>query len=225
MIYYVRKTIKSPRRVVCHFVEITQPVRVYLNAERKAYRPGEFCRKHSLDIAINTNFFEKDLRPIGLYQSGKERLANPADGQWSLCFHDAVDGGVILLPSVEAAALPLDPAGAIVSGYPIVLDGQVKTSSEQRFNLTLMGLTASKTLVLCVIESNPWGSPGLTIREAAEYLLEMGIVWAVHMDCGSSTLLGTNIRLLNCPSTRILKQRLTVPWINPVPTLIGFEQP
>lgn len=218
MFNYSRELIRSPQRAIAHLVAIAPPVQAFVHPRRERIDPVQFCKKYKLDVAINANLYnEKTLELLGLYVSSGSILGRPAHGQYSLGVTSR--GSILIAPSQEVGPIP-----QAVSGNAVALEGRITpAASNQVTNLTLIGLSKDgSTLFLCVIDSNWWQSPGLSVRQGVQWLLQRGAETVLQMDGGSSSLLGTRDRILNCPSTRILGGH-AVPYLKRVPPMIGFR--
>lgn len=216
---YKKEIITSPRTAIVHLVTISLPAaKVHLNSLRRTFTPDDFCRKYDLDVAINANFYQPSLQPLGIYIANGKALSGYHHNDYSLFFD--LQGRAAIAPSQNITSSVFNA----ISGVLIANQGKVTMPNRNRYNLSLIGLSQNcKTLFLCVVDSNSWNSAGLSVMEGAAYLLSKGAWQVLQMDGGSSSLLGTAAGILNQPSTRILGGRATIPWVKPVPTMIGFR--
>ncbi len=172
--------------------------------ETTSETPREFLERHSLQVAINANFFspcclpgDKDL--TGLAISRGELVSRPvASGVGSKV--------LVLTRENEAAILETDGDFApqrywtAVAGSDLVLvDGKKPefVSSPFRTGLhprTAVGLSVDKRyLILLVIDGRqPGFSDGATLEGVADWLLRFGAHSGLNLDGGGSTALVWN---------------------------------
>lgn len=118
-------------------------------------------------------------------------------------------------PGQPAPALRYEDAGpwevrdAIGAGPMLVVDGEVHVTSDQEvfFGTTIpfvhprtaAGRTADGALILMVVDGRQPVSRGVSLRELARLMLDVGAVDAVNLDGGGSSALVVNGVLLNRP--------------------------
>lgn len=100
---YKREVITSPRKAVVHLVTIPLPAaKVYINPFARAFSPDDFCRKYSLDVAINANLYKPDLVPLGVYISNGKVISGYYHNDYSLFFDR--QGRASIAPSYNITA-------------------------------------------------------------------------------------------------------------------------
>lgn len=65
---------------------------------------------------------------------------------------------------------------------------------------TLIGVDANNKMIIKVIDGRNQVSYGVTLKEAAELMIENGCIYAVNMDGGASSTMIVNKQLVNTPS-------------------------
>jgi membrane peptidoglycan carboxypeptidase len=101
-----------------------------------------------------------------------------------------------------------DAAFAVGGMYNLIIDGEVQdVSGNARAPRTAIGVTADGTITLYTADGRrPGHSAGLTLRELAERMAELGCVTAFSLDGGGSTTMFVRLpeedtaRLINRPS-------------------------
>jgi len=148
---------------------------------------------------------------------GVQRSA-PQSGYWS--FWMDRDG----TPHLGNVAAPAPSARWAIAGFGGLLkDGKIlPRASEVRHPRTALGLDrAARVLILAAVDGRqPGYSEGMSTRELAELMLELGCASAFNLDGGGSTVMvlresGEKPRIVNRPSDR--------EGPRPVPVLLGVR--
>jgi exopolysaccharide biosynthesis protein len=170
---------------------------------------SEFARRHGAVAAINGDYFDAALNPIGLAMGGGEVWAQ-ADERVRRQEVVGVGGARV---EIFARAKPLrDPepwmTGAI-SGWPMVVENctpAAKLPGSDHFTnaphpRTAVGLSADRrSLLLLVADGRREGVPGPTLPELAALLVDVGACTALNLDGGGSSALWLDDRIVNRPS-------------------------
>jgi exopolysaccharide biosynthesis protein len=170
---------------------------------------SEFARRHRAVVAINGDYFDAALNPIGLAMGGGEVWAQ-ADER--VRRQEVVGVGGRRVEIFRRAAPLRDPepwmTGAI-SGWPMVVEDctpVAKLPGSDYFTnaphpRTAVGLSADRgRLLLLVADGRGEDVPGPTLPELAALLVEVGACTALNLDGGGSSALWLDDRIVNRPS-------------------------
>jgi exopolysaccharide biosynthesis protein len=170
---------------------------------------SEFAGRHGAVVAINGDYFDPALRPIGLAMGGGEVWAR-ADER--LRRQEVVAVGARRVEIFPRAAPLREPepwmTGAI-SGWPMVVEDcapVAKLPGSDHFTRaphprTAVGLSGDRRrLLLMVADGRREDAPGPTLPELATLLVEVGACTAVNLDGGGSSALWIEGRIVNRPS-------------------------
>lgn len=170
---------------------------------------SEFARRNSAIVAINGDYFDREMRPLG--------LAMGACGVWAEAMPGARRQEVVGVGAGQARIFPRrEPLRAperwmtgAVSGWPTIVadcDPVERLPGSDHFTLaphprTAVGLSADgRELFLVVADGRRKGTPGLTLPELARLMDEMGACTAVNLDGGGSSAMWVVDRVVNHPS-------------------------
>lgn len=125
------------------------------------------------------------LEPVGLFIIDGKKYA-PAHGTWGVFWRD-VSGGF----HITAGPPPEDSMEWAVGGYlPVLEEGKNIGIHGERRARTALGLTRGRdTLFILVVEGERAAYPGLTSRETAMILQQLGAWNALNLDGGGSSVL------------------------------------
>jgi hypothetical protein len=219
-------------RVYWAQIDLTNP-RIHLRVARGGMPPAgrepwettllpvsKIAQREKFVIAVNGSYFApKDYKFIfGIKDPYYENNLARAVG-WTVC-----DGALLSEHPIDAnrtslvvpcqgkpfiGRLVLPPAGAsaVVSGFGIVLDGHNIAPDDAPAPRTAVGLDAdAKTLTMFVVDGRrPDYSVGMSLKQVAEEMLQLGCTSAIDLDGGGSTTMalqfGDNYwKLVNAPS-------------------------
>jgi len=178
-------------------------------ARERGLTVSEFARHRGAMVAINGDYFDTALNPLGLAMGDGEAWAQ-ADERVR---HEEVVGVGIRRVRIFPRAGPLhEPkrwmTGA-VSGWPMVVDGckpVARLPGSDHFThaphpRTAVGLSADRRrLLLVVADGRRADVPGLTLPELAVLMVEVGACTALNLDGGGSSALWLRDRIVNRPS-------------------------
>ena len=201
-----------------------------------------WCAANGIDEAVVGGFFLRDpYRPLGeVWIEGRpvehEPVAGPYGPQRGSVVVD--DGGVLL---VDRAAAPPRPVGdllqagpLLVSGGTIVFDGaddrEGFTADVAQFDSDItvgrypraaLGVSRERLVAVACDGRRSNVDGGLSMRELAELMLELGCEGAINLDGGGSTTLVHRGHLLNRPYST---QDQPAPASREVVTALTFER-
>jgi hypothetical protein len=170
---------------------------------------SEFARQTSAIVAINGDYFDLEMRPLG--------LAMGACGVWGEAMErirrqEVVGvgvGRVQIFPRKEPLRTPEPWMTGAVSGWPAVVadcEPVDPLPGSDHFTAaphprTAVGLSADgRELYLVVVDGRREGVPGATLPELARLMDELGACWAVNLDGGGSSAMWIRDRIVNRPS-------------------------
>lgn len=170
---------------------------------------SEFARRHAAIAAVNGDYFDLDLDPVGLAM-GDGVVWAAAGGTVRRQEVVAVAGRRVEIRARSRPLLEPEPwmSGA-VSGWPMLVS---QCRPEQRLPgsdhftraphpRTAVGLSRDgRQLQLVVADGRRDGVPGLTLPELAELMAELGACTALNLDGGGSSALWIGDRIVNRPS-------------------------
>jgi hypothetical protein len=173
---------------------------------------SEFAARHEAVVAINGDYFDPALKPIGLAMGGGEVWAR-ADERIRRQEVLGVGGRQVEIFRREAPLREPAPwmTGAI-SGWPMVVEDCAPVAqlpgSDHFTNAphprTAVGLSADgRSLLLVVADGRREDVPGPTLPELAALLVEVGVCTGLNLDGGGSSALWLGNRIVNRPSDRV----------------------
>lgn len=204
---------------------------LHLVATREAERGltvGEFARRHAAIVAINADYFDTEMRPLG--------LAMGACGVWS----DGVARGrrqevvgigarrVRIFPRRKPLKEPEPWMTGAVSGWPMIVsdcDPVDRLPGSDHFTRaphprTAVGLSQDGArLYLVVVDGRREGVPGVTLPELAAFMDELGACTAVNLDGGGSSAMWVGDRIVNRPSDLVER-----PVVNHLAVVAGGDE-
>lgn len=172
---------------------------------------SEFAKRNKAIIAINADFFDKEMRPVGLAQS-------PC-GVWDGT-KDTRREGVIavgerradIFPQKQILDAPETWMTSAVSGWPMVVNGcEALTAAalpgsdaftRSPHPRTAVGLTRNgRTMYWVVADGRREGVAGLTLARLARFMREeLGVCEAMNLDGGGSSAMWVDDGIVNRPS-------------------------
>jgi exopolysaccharide biosynthesis protein len=182
---------------------------VATRAEERGLAVSEFARRHAAVVAINGDYFDPELNPLGLAMGGGVVWAR-ADER--LRRQEVVGVGgrrVEIFPRAEPLREPQPWMTGAVAGWPMVVEDcrpLAQLPGSDHFTRaphprTAVGLSADRRQMLLVVaDGRREGVPGLTLPELAALLVEVGACRALNLDGGGSSALWIRDRIVNQPS-------------------------
>jgi exopolysaccharide biosynthesis protein len=178
-------------------------------ADERGLTVSEFARRHGAMVAINGDYFDPELNPIGLAMGGGVLWAR-ADESVRRQEVVAVGGRRIeIFPRNEPLREPQPWMTGAIAGWPMVVEDcrpVAHLPGSDHFTRaphprTAVGLSADRRqLLLVVADGRREGVPGLTLAELAALLVEVGACSALNLDGGGSSALWLRDRIVNQPS-------------------------
>jgi exopolysaccharide biosynthesis protein len=170
---------------------------------------SEFATQRRAVVAINADYFDEALQPVGFAMGGGAVWARADD---RVRRQEVIGVGgrrVEIFARADPLREPQPWMTGAVSGWPaIVADcGPVAALPGSDFFTraphprTAVGLSHDgRRMLLLVADGRREGVPGLTLRELAELLAWYGACTAVNLDGGGSSALWLRDRIVNRPS-------------------------
>ncbi|MGB5102804.1 MAG: phosphodiester glycosidase family protein [Steroidobacteraceae bacterium] len=170
---------------------------------------SEFARRNSAIVAINGDYFDLEMRPLG--------FAMGACGVWAEAMRGVRRQEVVgvgerrarIFPRREPLRTPEPWMTGAISGWPAIVadcDPVERLPGSGHFTRaphprTAVGLSADgRELFLVVADGRREDTPGLTLPELARLMDEMGACSAVNLDGGGSSAMWIRDRIVNRPS-------------------------
>jgi uncharacterized protein YigE (DUF2233 family) len=209
---YARITPRPP--IVYHVTRVDlreEKIRVLVTPESdRATRVSEFADRHDALVAVNGDYFDEQLRPIGLTVG--------ACGRWKSRGAATARKEIVLAIGRNRATLVAEgtelPSWAdhALSGWPALVRDCSALSAKQlpgsdRFTRaphyrTAAGVTKDgRTLFLVLAAGKKDGSAGVTLAELGAFMKEtLDVCSAVNLDGGGSAVMAVNEKLVEAPS-------------------------
>jgi uncharacterized protein YigE (DUF2233 family) len=177
----------------------------------RGLRVGDYAKKNKALIAINADYFTKELKPIGLAIGPCGTWADTKDTEREGVIAVG-DGRAAIYPQREVLPEPEPWMTTAVSGWPmLVRECKALTASELPGSdgftraphpRTAMGTTSDgKTLYLVVADGRREGVPGFTLARLAAFMKdELGVCSAMNLDGGGSSAMWLRDGIVNRPS-------------------------
>lgn len=194
-------------------VDLTnEEIRVIATREsERGLRVSDYARKNKALIAVNADYFDQKMKPVG--------LAIGPCGQWEGT-KDTEREGVVAIGDgrarIDAQKAVMDPpedwVGAAVSGWPLIVNECAALTAKElpgsdAFTRAPHPRSAAgvskdgKTLYLVVADGRREGVPGMTLAELAEFMRnELDVCSAMNFDGGGSTAMWVGDHVVNKPS-------------------------
>jgi len=192
---------------------LNQKLRVIASSEAdRGLTVREFAKKRHAIVAINGDYFDKDMNPIGLAVGACGAWKGTRDTKREAVVAFGDGNRAHIDPEREVMDPPEPWIEAAVSGWPsIVVDCDARTSSElpgsdgftrTAHPRTAVGLTFDRRqLVFVVADGRRANVPGLTLAELARFMAdELSVCTALNLDGGGSTTMWVDGRIVNKPS-------------------------
>lgn len=196
-------------------VDLTNPD-VIVTATRESergLRVSDYAKKTKALVAINADYFDKQMKPVGLtigpcgvWEGTKdtEREGVVAIGE----------GRVAIFPPKEVLAKPEEWMDVAVSGWPMLVknctaltatelpgsDGFTRSPHPR----TAVGVSEDgTTLYMVVADGRREGVPGMTLAKLARFMAEeLGTCSAINLDGGGSSAMWVSDAIVNQPSDK-----------------------
>lgn len=170
---------------------------------------SEFARRHDALTAVNGDYFDVELNPIGLAM-GDGQVWSRADERQRR--QEVVGVGmqrVRIFPRVRPLRTPKRWMTGAISGWPMVVEDCTPVArlpgsdhfTDAPHPRTAVGLSQDRhQLLLLVADGRRESVPGLTLPELAALMTELGACTALNLDGGGSSALWVRDRIVNRPS-------------------------
>jgi exopolysaccharide biosynthesis protein len=192
-------------------VNLTEPqLQVIATSEsERGLTVSEFASRNGAIVAINGDYFDPELRPIGLAMGDGHVWAQASESIRRQEVVGVGDRRVQIFARAEPLRAPEPWMTGAVSGWPMVVDDcepVAELPGSDHFSRaphprSAVGLSADrKQLFLVVADGRREGVPGLTLPELANLLDELGACTALNLDGGGSSAMWVRDRIVNQPS-------------------------
>ena len=195
-------------------VDLSQPHLqiIATSAPERGLTVTEFASRNAAVVAVNGDYFDLDLRPIGLAMGAGHVWAEAIE---SIRRQEVVGVGgrrVQIFPRMDPLRTPEPWMSGAVSGWPAVVEDCEpvdRLPGSDHFTRaphprTAVGLSGDqRTLFLVVADGRREDVPGLTLPELAGLMDDLGACTAVNLDGGGSSAMWIRDRIVNQPSDRI----------------------
>lgn len=170
---------------------------------------SEFAARHDAIVAINGDYFDLDMRPLGLAMGACGVWATAMEGGRSQEVVGVGTGRVEIFPRRDPLEDPEPWMTGAVSGWPALIadcDPIERLPGSDHFTLaphprTAVGLSADgRRLYLVVVDGRREGVPGVSLQELARLMAELGACAALNLDGGGSSAMWVRDRIVNQPS-------------------------
>jgi len=178
-------------------------------AAERGLTVSEFAARRHAVVAINADYFDAALQPIGLAM-GDGAVWARADERLRRQEVIGVGGRrVEIFPRREPLREPQAWMTGAVSGWPAIVADCAPVAALPGSDFftraphprTAVGLSQDRRrLILLVADGRRAGVPGLTLPELAELMAWYGACTAVNLDGGGSSALWLGERIVNRPS-------------------------
>jgi exopolysaccharide biosynthesis protein len=179
--------------------------------EDRGRRVSDFAKRNKALVAINADYFDQNMRPIG--------LAIGPCGPWEDTKDTAREAVIAfgprraeVFPEKETMEEPEPWMSAAVSGWPtLVTKCRARTSKQlpgsdsftrRRHPRTAIGFSKDgKRMYLVVADGRREKVPGMTLAELASWMREeLAVCEAVNLDGGGSSAMWVKDKIVNNPS-------------------------
>jgi exopolysaccharide biosynthesis protein len=178
-------------------------------ATERGLTVSEFARVRGAIVAINGDYFDPALNPVGLAMGAGEVWARADERVRREEVVGVGHGRARIFPRAEPLREPKRWMTGAVAGWPMLVEDCAPIESlpgSAHFSLaphprTAVGLSKDRRrLLLVVADGRREGVPGLTLPELAALLVEVGACTALNLDGGGSSALWLRDRIVNRPS-------------------------
>ena len=170
---------------------------------------SEFAQRHSASVAINGDYFDVDMRPLGLAMGACRVWGEAKEGVRRQEVVGVGAGRVGIFPRRDPLRTPEPWMTGAISGWPAIVEDcepVERLPGSDHFTRaphprTAVGLSADGSqLFLVVADGRREGVPGLSLPELAALMDELGACTAVNLDGGGSSAMWIRDRIVNRPS-------------------------
>jgi exopolysaccharide biosynthesis protein len=178
-------------------------------ADDRGLTVSEFARRHAATVAVNGDYFDLELDPVGLAM-GDGVVWAPASDMVRRQEVVAVAGRrVEIRPRTKPLREPEPWMAGAVSGWPMLVSQcrpveQLPGSdhfTRAPHPRTAVGLSGDgRRMLMLVADGRREGVPGPTLPELAGLMVELGACTALNLDGGGSSALWVGDRIVNEPS-------------------------
>lgn len=178
-------------------------------AEERGLTVSGFAQRHSATAAVNGDYFDEQLEPVGFAMGDEVVWARANEGMRRQEVVGVGGRRVEIFPRTTPLSEPEPWMSGAVSGWPMVVAEcrpEPRLPGSDHFThaphpRTAVGLSDDgRQLLMLVADGRREGVPGPTLPELAGLLVEIGACNAVNLDGGGSSALWVRDRIVNQPS-------------------------
>ena len=178
-------------------------------ARERGLTVSEFAAGRGAVVAINADYFDASLDPLGLAMGDGEVWERADEYTRRQEVVGVGERRVRIFPRAEPLREPKHWMTGAVSGWPMVVEDCTPVAQlpgSDHFThaphpRTAVGLSKDRRrLLLVVADGRREGVPGLTLPGLATLMVELGACTALNLDGGGSSAMWLGDRLVNRPS-------------------------
>jgi exopolysaccharide biosynthesis protein len=196
-------------------VDLTNPdiVVTATRESERGLRVSDYAKKTKAVVAINADYFDKHMKPVGLTigPCGVWEGTKDTEREGVIAIGE---GRVAIYPQKEVLAEPEEWMDVAVSGWPMLVknctaltatelpgsDGFTRSPHPR----TAVGVSGDgTTLYMVVADGRREGVPGMTLAKLARFMAEeLGSCSAINLDGGGSSAMWVSDAIVNQPSDK-----------------------
>jgi len=178
-------------------------------ARERGLTVSEFAAGRGAVVAINADYFDPSLDPVGLAMGDGEVWASADERVRRQEVVGVGERRVRIFPRAEPLREPKRWMTGAISGWPMVVEDctpVARLPGSDHFThaphpRTAVGLSKDRRrLLLLVADGRRESVPGLTLPELATLMVDLGACTALNLDGGGSSAMWLGDRVVNQPS-------------------------
>ncbi len=158
---------------------------------------SDFAEQNRAIAAINGSFFSMETgRSVVFIRENEELVAPGASGRNVYTENGGIgwnsDFRPLILERPESGWAGIDISNLLAGGPLLIFENTLREFNDDAFHQnrhprSAVGITEENHLLLVTIDGRSFQSYGMTIPELAQFLSELGAVYALNLDGGGST--------------------------------------
>jgi exopolysaccharide biosynthesis protein len=182
---------------------------VATTAAQRGLTVSEFARARNAIVAINGDYFDAAMDPVGLAMGDGEVWARANESVRRQEVVGVGAGRLRIFPRAQPLREPKRWMSGAVAGWPMIVEDCAPVAAlpgSAHFTLaphprTAVGLSQDgRSALFVVADGRREGVPGLTLPELAALMVDVGACTALNLDGGGSSALWLVDRIVNRPS-------------------------